>query len=368
MRLKMHRSAVLLLWTFLLAISARSHAGPASAAQPPGQSGVVALLGDARILEEDLEEWWRRQDASTYHRVRRDTYDSQRRALDALIAERLLSAEAVRRGLTVEELLAGEIASGTKAVTDADVREFVASNPMPPGTTTAMVAPLVAALLAQRARESAKEEYLRRLRLAPEARVRVFLEPPRVSITRAAHSPTLGGAAARVEVVVFSDFECPFCRRAEPVLARLRERFPTEIRFVWRHFPLSTHQSARSAAEAAQCAHDQGEFWSFHDALFADSALLRPAGFAAIADRLGLDTGVFAACVNAHSHAADVADDTATGERVGVSGTPTVFINGVAFVGALSYEVYERAVLEEVARLSGRTGPTDQASEPESPR
>jgi protein-disulfide isomerase len=266
------------------------------------------------------------------------------------LADRLLSAEADRRGLTIESLVSQEVAKRTRPVTAGDVSAFLEANPLPAGATESAVAPAIVALLGQRAREAAAEEYIRSLRRESPTPVQVMLEPPRASIPPASHSPTMGPASARVTVVEFSDFECPFCRKAAPMISRLRERFSTEVRFVWRNYPLSIHQHARLAAEAAQCAHDQGRFWAFHDELFRDPTLLPPPHLEATAVRLGLDMEAFMRCLSGHVHGGDVATDVEAGEQVGVSGTPTVFINGVAFVGALSYDVYERAILDELAR------------------
>jgi len=352
----------------LVAMTVTHSVSAESPPQVPIAPGTVAFIDGTRIVDADLDQWLQAQDASAYQRVRREVYDGRRRALDALLADRLLSAEATRHGLTVEDLLESEVTRRAKPVSDADVNAFLSSNPVPAGATPSVVAPLVATLLRQRARETAKEEYLSALRLAPDARVQVFLEPPRVPVPRAAHNPTRGGDSAPVEIVMFSDFECPFCRRAEPVLARLSQRFPTEVQFVWRHYPLTIHQSARPAAEAAQCAHDQGQFWAYHDALFADPALLQSGGLVATAARLGLDADAFARCVNTHRHAAEIASDSEAGEQAGVSGTPTVFINGVAFVGALPYDVYERAVLDELARSGLPDRPQAPGFHPEAKR
>ncbi len=186
-----------------------------------------------------------------------------------------------------------------------------------------------------------------------------MLEPPRTALTAAPHNPVRGRPGAPVDVVVFSDFECPFCRRTEPVLNRLAERFPVEVRFVWKHYPLSIHPNAAGAAEASQCAHDQGRFWAYHDALFVDHAALDEGGLVEVARRLDLDRDLFVACLRSHAHAAEVKADTETGRRAGVAGTPTVFVNGVALVGALSFDTYERAVLDELARLRpGASGAT----------
>ncbi len=326
-------------------------------------SSVVAVVGGAPILASDLDRWWQEHDPAAYERARRDAYDGRRKALDALIESTLLAAAAAARGLSVDELVLREVEARVRAVSPAEVSAFLSTNPMPAGTSLAVVTPLVEALLRQRARELARHDYLASLQAMPGAHVQILLEAPRVATTRAAHNPTRGPLGAPVEVVVYSDFECPFCRRAEPALARLLERFPTEVVMVWRHFPLGIHARAREAAEAAQCAHDQGRFWAYHDALFADPAAIAPDALVATAVRLGLDRPTFARCVRDHVHAATVVHDSEAGERAGVSGTPTVFINGVPFVGALPFEAYERAILDELDRVGRRQSDTPTGTE-----
>jgi protein-disulfide isomerase len=313
-------------------------------------SGVAAVVGDVPIRDEEVDRRWRESDPATYQRLRRETFEGRRRALDALLTERLLAGAAMARGVSVETLMDEEVTRRVRPVTDADVAAFVAQNPLPVGTTAEVVAPMVAALLGQRAREQARDEFIASL-LAEPSRARVLLEAPRVETLREAYNPTRGPANAPVQVTVFSDFECPFCRRAEPALTQLIARFPEEVMLVWKHYPLSIHAGARPAAEAAQCAHDQGRFWPFHDALFAETLPASQAAFADLARRLGLDVGLFADCLVRHAHAREVERDVAAGERAGVAGTPTVFINGLAFTGSLPVATYEKAVLDELRRL-----------------
>lgn len=348
------RTLISMLTVALVALHSGSVAASAGQVSRGPTSDRVAIVGSVGVYEHELDDWVRQHEAATYQRLRRDTYESRRRALDALLADRLLTAEAGRRGVTREELVDLEAAKRVRAVTDADVASFLAANALPAGVTAAMIAPTVAALLRQRATDTARQEYLAALRQDPASAVQVWLEPPRVAGLRDTHNPTRGRVDAPVEVVVFSDFECPFCRRAEPVFARLVARFPDDIVLVWKHYPLSIHASARPAAEAAQCAHAQGRFWAFHDALFAeaDAARLSPSGLDAAAVGVGLDPVVFARCVQTRVHQMEVMADGAAGERAGVSGTPTVFINGVAVVGSQPYDVYERLVIEELARVS----------------
>jgi len=350
LRVSVRRLLPAVIVVMLTASPARA-AGESQSSDTAAGARVAASIAGSQIYETDLDRRWEVQDAAAYLRVQREAYEGRRRALEALLREQLLAREAAEQGIEQEALLEREVRKRTKVVTDADISAFMASNPLPAGATPAMVGPLVTVLLGQRAREAAREEYFMVLQRASINRVEVFLEPPRVALMGESHNPVRGAADAPVHVVVFSDFECPFCRRTEPVLNRLFERFPREVRFVWKNFPLSIHPGAAGAAEAAQCAHDQGRFWDYHDALFAAAVVPDQQGFRAVANGLGLDGVAFDECLQSHRRAAEVKADITAGQRAGVEGTPTVFVNGVAFVGALPFEAYERAVLDELARL-----------------
>jgi len=151
--------------------------------------------------------------------------------------------------------------------------------------------------------------------------------------------PVLGPDDAPVTLVEFSDFQCPFCSRFEPMLKRVLEDYAGKVRLVYKDFPLSQiHEQATPAAEAAQCvaalAGDEA-FFAFHGELFADQAALGPNRYAAVAAGIdGLDAERFAACVEDGQTAAEVADDYKDGLAVGVQGTPATFVNGVVVEGA----------------------------------
>ena len=100
--------------------------------------------------------------------------------------------------------------------------------------------------------------------------VAIYLEPPRLPIRQSSRNPALGSSGASVDIVEFSDFQCPFCKQAAPTLRRLVEKYEGRVRLVWKDFPLPTHAAAKTAAEAGACAHDQGRFWDFHDLMFAN--------------------------------------------------------------------------------------------------
>lgn len=154
-----------------------------------------------------------------------------------------------------------------------------------------------------------------------------------------------GVDAAILEIVEFSDFQCPFCARALPVLDSIMTAHGGEVRILYRHFPLSTiHPHAESAAQAAVEAARQGAFWEYHDLLFRRQDRLTPADLVGYADSLGLDAAAFAEALETGVHAAAVAADRELGRSVGVTGTPTFFINGYRVVGVPPIWVFEEAI------------------------
>jgi protein-disulfide isomerase len=153
-------------------------------------------------------------------------------------------------------------------------------------------------------------------------------------------------------VVEYGDFECPYCGRAEPVVRELLADFG-DVRYVWRHLPLSdVHPHAQLAAEAAEAAAGQGAFWEMHDTLFDHQDALRPADLIRYASDLGLDTERFARDLRKHAGAGQVAEDVDTADLSGVSGTPTFFINGQRHHGAYDIATLSAAVRAARARAA----------------
>lgn len=159
-------------------------------------------------------------------------------------------------------------------------------------------------------------------------------------------------AAAPVTIVEFSDFECPYCKQVVPTLTQLLSRYPEKVKLVFRDFPLdSIHPQARKAAEAARCAEDQGKFWEYHDALFANAPKLGAEELAAYARQVGLDVASFQRCLGSGTHAAAVQKSVDEGIRLGVTGTPAFFINGELLSGAQPLDAFARVIERELARV-----------------
>lgn len=170
--------------------------------------------------------------------------------------------------------------------------------------------------------------------------------------TTGAQDPFFGPENAEVTIVEYSDFQCPYCTRVVPTINQIKEKYGDRVKIVFKDFPLSSHPYAQKAAEAAQCAHEQGRFWEYHDTLFANQGSLGIASLKQYASGLGLDTEQFNSCLNSGKYAAEVQEDFSDGRAAGVSGTPTFFINGKKLVGAQPFSVFESAILDELGSVS----------------
>jgi len=164
-------------------------------------------------------------------------------------------------------------------------------------------------------------------------------------------NPSIGPEDAPITIVEFSDYQCPYCVRwYQEVFSRLMETYKGKIRFVYRDFPLySIHPNAESAAEAANCAGEQNAYWQYHDALFVQKYGLGNEAYNQYAGELGLNAEQFSKCVNDHIYKAEVEADVAAASSLGVSSTPTFFVNGLAVIGAQPFEVFQQLIDKELA-------------------
>jgi len=162
----------------------------------------------------------------------------------------------------------------------------------------------------------------------------------------AEHDPSWGPEDAPVLIQEFADFQCPYCGKfALQTYPRIKEAYGDQVRFVFRDFPLSTiHGSAQKAAEAAQCAQDQGLFWEYHDLLFASQDAMADSDLRRYAEEVGADTGAFNECLDSGKNAREVQMDMQDGQRSGVSGTPAFLINGLLVSGAQPFEQFQLAI------------------------
>ena len=324
---------------------------PAQQPGAPAPGDVAARIGDRAITVRDLDERWKQDDPAQSAEVTQSIYDGRRAALEAIIAESLLTEAAKRSGMSVDGYLEAEITKRVKPVSDVEVSTFFTSNASQmQGRSLEVMAPAINRFLTDQRRAQARDAILSELRGKGPA-IRVALEAPRLSVALAPSNPSLGSASAPVTLVEFSDYQCPYCQRVEPTLKRLRAAYGDKLRIVWKDFPLTQiHPQAFKAGEAAHCAGDQGKYWELHDVLFNKQQELQPDDLKRHAIELGLDVTAFNQCLDTSKHAERVRDGVSEGGALGVNSTPTIFINGRRLSGAQPYEVFAAVIDEELAR------------------
>ncbi|MCL4382497.1 MAG: DsbA family protein [Patescibacteria group bacterium] len=166
----------------------------------------------------------------------------------------------------------------------------------------------------------------------------------------AGSSPAKGSSQAKVTIVEFSDFQCPYCGKVQETLKKIFETYPNKVKLVFRNYPLPFHENAEPAAQASLCANEQGKFWEFHDKLFANQEKLTVTDLKQYAANLGVDANKFNSCLDSGKYKETVQKDIKDGGAVGVSGTPAIFINGRAVTGAQPFENFKKIIDEELAK------------------
>jgi protein-disulfide isomerase len=337
----------LLLLSLLSAPGVGAQEAPA-AGPPAAPSATLAVVLGQSITEAEVEDLVAAQLAE----LRQKAHQLRSQALDELIARRVVDAEAKRRGMSVEALLKAEVEA--KAVpSEAERRALYEANKARfAGMSEEDAMKQVDPAARQQKRRERQLEYVRELR--KQAGVEIHLEPLRADVRIPERAPRRGAEQAPVTIVEFSDFECPFCVRAQPTLRRLRETYGDKVRFFFLDFPLDMHPRAKKAHEAAACAADQGKFWPMYDRLFTSQGKFELADLKAYAAELGLEASGFATCLDSGRHADATEAGIEEGARHGVTGTPAFFINGRMLVGAQPYEAFAALIEDELERSARR--------------
>jgi protein-disulfide isomerase len=347
-------AALLPLVAFACSPPAGETPGPSSPAAPAAAGGEAAQpagrYAGRDVTVGDVDAWIMEKlfANATGNRNPSRLFEIRKRALEQMAAEQALETAAAQAGKDSETLLREEL-DKRSAVADDEVQAFYEQHKERYGDRDfASLEASIRRQLQQQKRQKAAEEYMSALRAS--AGFQSLLEPPRFEI--AGEGPTRGPADAPITLVEFSDYQCPFCKSAEAIVEQVLARYPTQVRLQFRHFPLDNiHPQARSAAEAALCAGEQGRFWEYHHELFKESPKLSEGHLGQYANRLRLDRAAWDACMAEKRMAARVQADVEAGEKIGVSGTPAFYVNGLPVAGARSVEQFAAVIDEELERL-----------------
>lgn len=273
-------------------------------------------------------------------------YNMQRRVLDNMIDDVLLEKEAKKQGITVSQLRK-KIRDGADKVTESDARMVyeIQKKRFRNSPFEKVKSQLITQLTAQK-KQLALGDFIEGLR--KKSKLAVKLERPRTKVS-VDDDPVIGKKDAPITIVEFSEFQCPFCKRARPTMDKILSTYGDKVRYTFRDFPLSFHKQATAAANAAHCAGDQNKYWEYSDKLWESQGKHTSEKLREIATSLKLDMGKFDSCVESQKYYAEIKKDQEDGARAGVTGTPAYFINGIFMSGAQPYENFKEIIDEELA-------------------
>jgi protein-disulfide isomerase len=313
---------------------------------------VLASIGAEKITLADVRERSGAQLAQVETQYRMLRSSIIQAALDSILRERVLGAEAKRQGQTIDGLVAKTTAS-VPDPSDADIQDWYNANQdRTGGRTLEQLRSQIRDFLRTQRQGAAVDSM--RSRLNAEQKVVVNFEPYRVAFNNEG-APTIGRENATVTLVEFSDFQCPYCHAVWPTLKLIEKNFGDKVRIIYRQSPIpSLHPFAFKAAEASLCAQEQGKFWEMHDAMFGDQKKLAVSDLKQTARRLGMDGKQFDKCLDTGKSVERVQNDMAEAQRAGVKGTPALFVNGVEIKGgAVSYDIVAREIQKALLQTKG---------------
>ncbi len=326
MTLRIPTAAAILLM-FTVGCQTKDPGQPRGAEAADGATVVAELYGKP-ITAGELDEWIRNDlfERETRGRNPAKVYELRVSAIEKMSSERVIEIETSRLGLTSEELIKREI-EALGGVSDEEIETFFNENSSQMGgAALEEITPQIQTYLEAKKRGEVIE------RLREKAGFTLLLNPIRFEV--AADGPSKGPADASITIIEFSDFQCPFCKRAGPIIEEVLGKYPKDVRIVYRHLPLANHSRARPAAEASVCADDQGKFWQYHDTLFENNRKLGDDDLLSYASEIGLDIDQFKQCLTSPSTKTKVQTDLKAAQTAGISGTPAFVVNGVLISGA----------------------------------
>lgn len=344
------------LWTTLAGVVLTVAAVACAQGSESTGDPVVARIGDEVITESQLESLV----GTSLVSLRQQIYETKVAGLEDEIYRRLLQKAAAAEGVTEAEYLRTRVDGRVGEPDEGEIVKLMTQFRSQLATDDAQARDQVAQALKQRERQRLTLEL--REALFATAGVEILLEPPRVVFTVAEGTPSRGPADAPVVLIEYTDYQCPYCTRIQPTLNELMKRYEGKLLHVFKNLPLPMHAEAPLAAAAALCAQDQGKFWELHDWLFVNQRSLSRGSIVDAAGNLGMDTEIFASCIDDGTYSDRVRAETEEAQSYGITGTPGFLINGRVVTGARPIEMFTEIIDDELER-KGFTPPEEQAKE-----
>ncbi len=347
MNLKLKIAALVGLSAIFALSCTKANTKPSYSYKAPVGDGVAAKIGDISITEKELLNGLE----SDLYDIEKKKFDLKFNKLNSLILEKLMAKDPKKKDLTNDEYMNKYIVSKIK-ITDAEITRFIKEKNIPKAQINPQIKERIKQYLMVEKKKGALDRWLGEK--TAKTPINVFFKQPRRPTydVKVGDAPFTGGANAKVEVVEFSDFQCPFCSKASVILKDLKKKYGSKVKIAFKQYPLPFHSQAKGAAVASLCANEQSSelFWKMHDAMFDDQSKLSVASLKETAKKIGADTKKFDACLDSNKYLAKVEENIKEGQAIGVKSTPTFFVNGQLIQGAQAISVFSEIIDSELKK------------------
>ncbi|HXH32412.1 MAG TPA: thioredoxin domain-containing protein [Bacteriovoracaceae bacterium] len=311
------------------------------------KEGVAAKIGDAEISHDQLVDGIE----SELFEAESKVFEIKFNRLKSLILQRIMDKDERKKNLTNDQFLEKYI-SKEVVVSDKQIDAFIKDQNIPAEHINPQVREKIKSYLEMERKKEAVDNWI--AEQTSKTPVEVYIPKPRrptfpIDIGNA---PITGGRDAKVTIVEFSDFQCPYCAKGADLIKEIKQKYGNKVKVAFKNFPLPFHNHAEKAAVAGLCANEQGPeyFWKMHDAMFANQAALDLEGLKKTAQKIGIKSDAFDKCMSENKYLAQVKSDMEEGKKIKVKSTPTFFVNGQLVNGAQPIDVFSEIIDEEMNR------------------
>jgi protein-disulfide isomerase len=311
-----------------------------------GPAGVMASIDGKPISEEELMG----EDKLEFVDALKKIYDMRLNRMGQVLLEKVYGEEAKKANVSIPEYVETKVLKGDAKISDSDYNKFVLEKKIPKEQLNPQLKERILAYMKSQKRSEQINDLI--VKLSKEHKVEIYFAKPNIKMDiQVGDAPFAGSKDAKVKIVEFSDFQCPFCSRAASTVMEIKKKYGNKIQLAFKQYPLPMHSQARPAAEASLCVNEQGtdKFWKYHDLLFANSEHLDNDNLKKLAKSAGVKEDQFTKCLTDKKFSKAVQDDMDYGNKLGVRSTPTFFINGRLISGAQPYESFKEVIDEELS-------------------
>lgn len=313
--------------------------------KPAAKEGVAAKVGDLEITNAELQDGIE----SELFEAESKVFEIKFNRLKALLLQKYMDKDPRKKGISNDEFLEKFIAKEV-VISDKEIDAFIKDQNIPAEHINPQVREKIKNYLEMERKKEAVDKWI--AEQTKKTPVEVYIPKPRRPTfpIEVGNAPTMGGKDAKVTIIEYSDFQCPFCAKGADILKEIKKKYGNKVKIAFKNFPLPFHNHAEQAAVAGLCANEQSSehFWKMHDEMFANQDSLDAEGLKKTAKKIGLKMDTFEKCLSENKYLAQVKADMEEGRKIKVKSTPTFFINGKLINGAQPMDVFSDLIEEEL--------------------